>query len=471
MINKKLFGTSGIRGMFPEDVDETLALKIGKALGTYIYFNNKYDVDDDYENDNEKTIVVGYDSRTSNQVIENAIVSGLIATGVNVIKLGMVPTGLVGFATQTLNADYGVMITASHNPSTDNGIKLWNKNGLAFTSNQESEIEKIYHSNSFKTPKWNNIGKIYYSNEVIDEYIQKLLSLVEILPKNGKKLKIVIDSASGAGSTLSPLIFRMAGCDVITLNSQVDGFFPGRKAEPNKDNLGDLMALVPIVGADLGIAHDGDADRMITVDENGNISDFDKLLSLISKEMAQKYGGTIVTTVDAGLSIDDAVKGYGKVLRSKVGDVHVGEMMVENDSSFGGEPSGTWLHPEFSMCPDGILSGLKIAEMVSKYGKLSKLLDKIAIYPNYRVKIECNEEEKAIILNKVDKHFVDEFSDVKDINSIDGIRLTFEDESWVLVRPSGTENYFRITLEGKTQEKADEILKISEDFIKKFIKD
>ncbi|KZX14684.1 phosphoglucosamine mutase [Methanobrevibacter curvatus] len=450
-MKKKLFGTSGIRGHFPEDVNGILAINIGKAIGTYL--GGKGDV------------VVGYDPRTSNKVLDNGISSGLIETGCNVIKLGMVPTGLTGFATEMLNCSCGIMITASHNPSTDNGVKIWNKNGMAFTSSQEDEIEEIYNSNSFITPSWNNVGKIYHNNEIIKDYIDKLLSLVKIK----KGLKVLIDSASGAGSELSPIIFRMAGCEVITLNSQVDGFFPGRKAEPNKNNLGDLMQLVPILNADLGIAHDGDADRMITVDENGEISDFDKLLGLISKEMVIKTGDTIVTTVDAGLAIDEAVGSRGKIFRSEVGDVHVAELMEKENASFGGEPSGTWIHPEFSMCPDGILSGLKIAEIVSKKGKLSQLLNEIPSYPNERVKLPCSKEEKVLIMDEVKKSIKNEFNDIIEVSTIDGLRLTFKDGSWVLIRPSGTEDYFRITLEGKTQERADFIQKTSENFINNLI--
>ena len=252
--------------------------------------------------------------------------------------------------------------------------------------------------------------------------------------------------------------------DVTTLNCQVDGFFPGRNPEPNEENLQTLMKTVVAIGADLGIAHDGDADRMITVDEKGNISPFDSLLALISK----KFGGTVVTTVDAGLCMDEALKEVGgNVLRTKVGDVNVAEVIIEENATFGGEPSGTWLHPDFCICPDGILSGLRMAEIVSNEGKLSDLLKEIPTYPNIREKVVCSKEAKINIMKNMEQLLTDNFDDIREINVIDGVRITFEDDSWVLVRPSGTEDYVRVTLESKNQERAefirDECLKIIND--------
>ncbi|WP_296874505.1 phosphoglucosamine mutase [uncultured Methanobrevibacter sp.] len=429
----KLFGTSGIRGKIGSEVTCELALNVGKALAYYL--------------GNSGTVVLGYDTRTTNKMLDEAITAGLLESGVDVVKIGMVPTPLVGYATEKLDADAGVMLTASHNPSPYNGIKLWNKNGMAYTSAQESEIEKIYFEKSYISVSWDKVGKLSYNEEIKGQYVDDLVAMVDI--KEG--LKVVIDCASGAGSEISPLVFRKAGCEVTTLNSQPDGFFPGRNPEPNADNLGTLMKTVVAIGADLGIAHDGDADRMITVDEEGNISPFDSLLALISKE----FDGDIVTTVDAGLCMDESVK--GEVLRTPVGDVNVAEVIIEKNAAFGGEPSGTWLHPDFCMCPDGILSGLRMAEIVSRDGKLSKLLAKIPSYPNIREKITCSKEEKIKVMENMEDLLKASFDDIVDVNSLDGVRLTFADDSWVLVRPSGTEDYIRITLESRDGERAEQI--------------
>ena len=436
MVAKKLFGTSGIRGKIVSEVTCELALNVGKSLAYYL--------------GNEGSVVLGYDTRTSNKMLDEAICAGLLESGVNVIKIGMVPTPLVGYATDKLNADAGIMLTASHNPSQYNGIKLWNKNGMAYSASQESEIERIYNNKEYISVSWDKIGSLSYNEEIKGQYIDDLVNAVDIKPG----LKVVIDCASGAGSEISPLVFRKAGCEVTTLNSQPDGFFPGRNPEPNAENLQSLMKTVVAVGADLGIAHDGDADRMITVDENGNISPFDSLLALISKE----FDGDIVTTVDAGLCMDESVN--GEVFRTKVGDVNIAEVILEKDASFGGEPSGTWLHPDFCMCPDGILSGLRMAELVSNKGKLSDLLSEIPSYPNIREKITCSKEEKIAVMENMEELLTDAFDDIIDINTIDGLRLTFEDDSWVLVRPSGTEDYIRITLESRDEKRAEYIKKV-----------
>lgn len=433
MAAKKLFGTSGIRGLIGLEVTCELALNVGKSLAYYL--------------GNEGSVVIGYDTRTTNQMLDQAICAGLLESGVDVIKIGMVPTPLVGYATEKLDADAGVMLTASHNPSQYNGIKLWNKNGMAYTSSQEARIEEIYANKDYISVEWENVGKLTVNEEIKGKYIDDLVDMVDI--KEG--LKVVVDCASGAGSEISPLVFRKAGCEVTTLNSQPDGFFPGRNPEPNAENLQTLMKTVVAIGADLGIAHDGDADRMITVDENGNISPFDSLLALISKQ----FDGDIVTTVDAGLCMDESVK--GEVIRTAVGDVNVAEVIIERDASFGGEPSGTWLHPDFCMCPDGILSGLRMAEIVSRDGKLSELLAEIPSYPNIREKITCSKEAKIKVMENMEDLLKVAFDDIVDVNSLDGVRLTFADDSWVLVRPSGTEDYIRITLESRDGQRAEEI--------------
>ena len=433
MAAEKLFGTSGIRGLIGSEVTCELALNVGKSLAYYL--------------GNKGTVVIGYDTRTTNQMLDQAICAGLLESGVDVVKIGMVPTPLVGYATEKLDADAGIMLTASHNPSQYNGIKLWNKNGMAYTQAQERKIEEIYANRDYISVSWENVGKLSVNEEIKGRYIDDLVDMVDIK----KGLKVVVDCASGAGSEISPLVFRKAGCEVTTLNSQPDGFFPGRNPEPNAENLQTLMKTVVAIGADLGIAHDGDADRMITVDEKGNISPFDSLLALISKE----FEGDIVTTVDAGLCMDESVK--GEVLRTPVGDVNVAEVIIERDAAFGGEPSGTWLHPDFCMCPDGILSGLRMAEIVSRDGKLSELLAQIPQYPNIREKITCSKEAKVMVMENMENLLKDAFDDIVDVNSLDGVQLTFSDDSWVLVRPSGTEDYIRITLESRDSKRAEEI--------------
>lgn len=439
----KLFGTSGIRGKIGTVVTADLALKIGKAISTLLGPGH--------------SVVVGYDSRTSNQMLEKALSAGILEGGCDVLSLGMAPTPLVGYATKKMGADAGIMITASHNPSQDNGIKVWNRNGMAYRPSQEEELENIFYSEIFNYASWSEIGKIKDIKNISREYADELLQFVDVKPG----LKVVVDCASGAASHLSPMILRKAGCDVITLNSQPDGFFPGRNPEPSQANLQELMKMVKATQADLGIAHDGDADRMVAVDELGNMADFDKLLSLVAKEI----GGRVVTTVDASNSIDMCLQDRGEVIRTKVGDVHVAEAIEKNNASFGGEPSGTWIHPDFCMCPDGILSALKLVALVREKGPLSKLLEEIPSFPTLREKINCNESQKNEIMRKTQEEFPGIFNDMVEANLIDGVRLSLENGNWVLIRPSGTESYIRITLGGKTDLEAQDLM----DKCKKFM--
>ena len=205
---------------------------------------------------------------------------------------------------------------------------------------------------------------------------------------------------------------------------------------------------------------------MMAVDETGKVVDFDKLLAL----MAAEFGGTIVTTVDAGLVMDvELEKVGGKVLRTPVGDVAVADAIIKNNASFGGEPSGTWLYPDFCMCPDGLLSGIRLANIVSHKGSLSKLLSNMADYPNIREKITCSNEEKIIIMKNMEEEMTKAFDDIKEVNNIDGVRLSLNDGSWVLIRPSGTENYIRITLESPSEDKANKMKDICVNLIKSHI--
>jgi phosphoglucosamine mutase len=447
----RLFGTSGIRGKYQEEVTLELALDVARALANYIGGKGK-------------KVVIGRDSRTTGKILENIMSAGLQESGCDVLLLGMVPTPVVGYATIKKQADAGIMITASHNPSPYNGIKLWNNDGSAYKQKQERTIEKMVHEKDFNQVGWDELGKEYDITPFIDEYVDDIVEISGIDPS--KPLKVIVDCASGAGSYLSPEALRRSGMNVITMNAQPDGFFPGRNPEPNSANLQELMKAVKALNADVGLAHDGDADRMIAVDENGNISDFDKLLTI----MAMEFGGTVVTTVDASACLDTAMEKLGgNVLRTPVGDVHVAESITKNNATFGGEPSGTWLHPDFCMCPDGLLSGLRIVRAIQVNGKLSKQLDAIENYPTLREKITCANDKKESVMETVATESEKEFDDIKEALTIDGVRLRFEDNSWVLIRPSGTEPYIRITAEAKTQEDLDKINEISQNFLKKLI--
>ncbi len=425
-MTQQLFGTSGIRKKVTE-LSPEFAVNVGASLGTYSM---------------DEAIVVGRDTRTSSQMLEFALVSGLLSTGKRVVRLGVVPTPTVGVATQ----DYGtgIMITASHNPPEYNGFKFWGANG-GFSSKQEREIENIFLSGNFKRASWKKIGEIKERN-YIDKHINLILDHIEI----ERKIKVVIDCANSAGSFLTPYLLRKLGCEVIALNSQPDGFFPCHELEPTKENLEDTIKAVRGVNADIGIVHDGDADRTAVISKDGSLIDWDDLLALLA------YGkNKVVTTVDASMRIEDVCK---KVIRTRVGDVAVAEAIKKESADFGGEPSGSFIFPNLHLFPDGPLAAAIVVQMVSE-GKFYEILKEIPSYPTKRVKIPCEDELKSILMEKLKETISGE------IDTTDGIRIR-TDDGWILIRPSGTEPYVRITAEGKDEKTLNELVKMGKAWIK-----
>ncbi|EHR78526.1 phosphoglucosamine mutase [Thermococcus litoralis DSM 5473] len=446
----KYFGTSGIREVVNEKLTPDLALKVGKALGTFL---------------GEGRVVVGMDTRTSGEMLKNALISGLLGTGVDVIDIGLSPTPLTGFAIRLYEADAGVTITASHNPPQYNGIKVWQPNGMAYTSEMESELERILEEEKFQQASWDRIGKLTKADPK-KEYIKKALEMVEL----SKSYKVVVDCGNGAGSIVSPYLQRELGNKVVSLNSHPSGFFV-RELEPNAKSLSALSKAVKSFGADVGIAHDGDADRIGVVDDQGNFVEYEVMLSLISGYMLRKFGkGKIITTVDAGFALDDYVKPLGgEVVRVRVGDVAVAEGITREKAIFGGEPSGTWIIPQWNLTPDGIFAGALVLEMIDKLGPISELAKEVPRYVTLRAKIPCPNEKKAKAMELIAKEALENF-DYKRLIDIDGVRIE-NDEWWILFRPSGTEPIMRITLEAHTEEKARELMNKAKELVERAIRE
>lgn len=425
--------------MLGERVTSDLIMDLGLALATQL--------------DNSGTVVVGKDQRTSSDMLESCMISGLLSGGCDIKRLGTVPTPVVGFATRRTGAKAGVMITASHNPPEYNGFKLWNNSGMAYAPQFEDEIERIYFEGQMKRVGWDQIGGIS-SVEILNDYMDEVAATVKVKNKH----RVVVDCGNGTGSLVSPYLFRRLGCKLTTLNSHLDGFAPGRDIEPSPENLEELCSVVKSTGANLGIAHDGDADRVVAVDELGRVAQADKLLALVAAHQVHRKGDVVVTTVDASSVVDESVgKRNGKVVRTHVGDVSVASAIKEHGAVFGGEPSGAWIFPEVHLAPDGPLASVKILELMDSTGKrLSELLDALPEYSTVREKVACPNERKSETMKKLEVGLKKGFSGVTNVLTIDGVRLELED-GWVLVRPSGTEPYIRVTAEGKTQARASEL--------------
>ena len=410
----QLFGTSGIRRVVDKGLIQ-LALKVGLAVGS-----------------NYGNIVVGCDTRTSSEAMKHAVISGLLAAGSRCYDAGLVPTPTLALAARRFEA--GVMITASHNPPQYNGIKLWNPDGSAFDSNQTGQIEEMVLGDSFSTSPWNEIKSASTYEEAVEQHIERIL---QDFPRP-LKLKVVLDCGCAAGSVITPYLLRQLGCDVIGINCYPSGFFP-HDVEPIEANLGDLIKAVKEFGADLGIAQDGDADRMIAVDDKARFVSGDKLMVIFAQTLGAKE---VITTVDASMAIDEM--GF-TVARTKVGDTHVSEELRKG-GDFGGEPSGSWVFPNISLCPDGIYAAALITSIASQQ-KLSLLVDKIPSYPLLRGSIRS----EGIVMSRLEPRLM--AMKPLSVSNIDGLKLSFED-GWLLVRASGTEPKIRLTAEAKNKAKA-----------------
>ncbi len=413
-----LFGSSGIRGIANLEISPELALNVGKALGT-LHSGN---------------IVIGSDPRSSGQMLKSAVASGILSAGASAVDVGMVSTPTLAYAARKRKC--GAMLTASHNPPEYNGIKLWNPDGSGFGVRQSDEVEKLMNSGRFKAADWKKIGALEFDPNAVEEHKNAILSAVG----QARGVKIVLDCGCGAGSTITPYLLREMGCGIIAINSQPDGFFPARPPEPTDANLSMLKKCVVDSGADLGIAHDGDADRMCAMDRSGNYISNDLLLAFFAKfEKAKR----IVVPMDTSMALEDYTG--ARVTRTKVGDVFISEALKEKEGDFGGEPSGTWIFPKFSYCPDGIYAAARIAKLASELD-VAEELKKIPSYPMMRGKVECTNDKKRKAMDGIKKALMS--APHKSMNSIDGIRIDMDD-GWLMVRQSGTEPIIRISVEAR----------------------
>jgi len=456
----KLFGTNGIRGVVNEDMNCELALGIGKAWGTYLKKTIK-----------KPKVAIGTDARLSNYMLKNAISSGLLSTGCDVVDVGLVPTPTLQYTVREKKFDSGVIITASHNPPNFNGIKGVASDGTEFSKNIEEEIEKIYFDKSFLYVKWDDVGNYSVWEGATNLYINGILNSVDVDLIKSKKYHVVLDCGNGAGCVVTPLLLKKLGCKITELYCVPDGTFPGHNSEPLPENLVELIKKVPEVGADIGAAQDGDADRAIFIDEKGNYIWGDKTLAIGAKYATIENGGVTVTPVTTSSMFDDVVKeNNGTIIHTAVGSPIVARVMIENDSVFGGEENGGLIFPELQYCRDSAMSIAKILEIMAKEEKkLSELVEEIPKYEVFKLKMKCPNDKKEIVMKTLAERTKKD-EKVKKIDETDGVKLYLED-GWVLMRPSGTEPIFRVYSESKEKSKAEELANTYKKLAENIIKD
>lgn len=435
----KLFGSSGVRGLANVDLTPLLVCKVASAVATHA---------------KAKKAVVARDTRVSGCMLEDALVSGLLSNGTDVLLLGMVPTPVLAYAAKALGADVGFMLTASHNPPQYNGIKVFNGDSLSYTDQDQEAVEKIVAEGKFAFADWRSLGKTtpVDASIVYLDMVQKAVTLK-------KRWQVVVDPGCGAAFSVAPHMLRALGCKVTALNAQPDGYFPARKSEPTAESLQDLAKTVKTLGADIGIAFDGDGDRVAFVDEKGVFVNFDRSLAAYGAfALKRSGGGTVVTNVEASMCVETMAEKYGgKVIRTRVGDIYVSEAIKRDGAVFGGEPCGAWVHPKLHFCPDGPLSAALFLSALEEEGKtVSEFISQVPEYITLRENIACKNEQKYKLVEQLGSALKTEFPAYTDFSTVDGVRLALKN-GWLLVRASGTEPLIRLTVEGESKEAAKDI--------------
>ncbi|AEC52372.1 phospho-sugar mutase [Pyrococcus sp. NA2] len=443
----KLFGTFGVRGIANEKITPEFALKIGMAFGTMLKREGR----------KKPLVVVGRDTRVSGEMLKSALISGLLSVGCDVIDVGIAPTPAIQWATKHFNADGGAVITASHNPPEYNGIKLLEPNGMGLKKEREAIVEELFFNEDFDRARWDEIGEVR-EEDIIKPYIEAIKSKVDVEVIKKRRPFVVVDTSNGAGSLTLPYLLRELGCRVVSVNAHPDGHFPARDPEPSEENLKGLMEIVKALGADFGVAQDGDADRAVFIDENGRFIQGDKTFALVADAvLKEKGGGLLVTTVATSNLLDDiARRNNARIMRTKVGDLVVARALLEHSGTIGGEENGGVIFPDHVLGRDGAMTIAKVVEIFAKSGKkFSELIDELPKYYQIKTKREVEGDRYAIV------NRVAEIARKKGykVDTTDGAKIIFED-GWVLVRASGTEPIIRIFSEGKSEEKAREYLNL-----------
>jgi phosphomannomutase/phosphoglucomutase len=438
----RLFGTNGIREVVGEKLTGRFVADVAGAIADLC--------------PRGAPIAVGWDGRTSSPALSRIASATLALAGHRVIELGLLPTPAHQYNIPQIGAQFGMILTASHNPPEFNGIKCIAADGLEIPRPVEEQIEDRVARGVVTTVPYAQVGSVVADPMGTTRYVEGILRAVDVARVRARKFTVVLDCGNGASVPTSPVLLRQLGCRVISLNAHVDGTFPGHLSEPTEANLTDLAKAVPAFGADLGIAHDGDADRAVFVDGRGRYLPGERTLTLMARDAVRRHrGGVVVTPVTSSQSVEDVVRPIGgEVVYTKVGSPTVTREMKARQAIFGGEENGGLIYPELQLARDGAMSAAALLALLAREEKsLEAAVSDLPVYVLRKEKVPC----PTSYLDRVFSELAPVFAGESDrVVTLDGIK-SYREGGWVLIRRSGTEPLIRVFAEARDAATADRL--------------
>jgi phosphomannomutase/phosphoglucomutase len=435
----RLFGTNGIREVVGEKFTPAFVTRVADAIGSCLPPGSH--------------VLVGWDGRTSSPAFAGNVSASLSLAGHKVTELGILPTPAIQYSVPRLHADLAVIVTASHNPPEFNGIKCIGKDGLEVPREFEERVEAGVDRASAALVDYAHAGEILHDSQGAHRYLDGIVGLVDVPRIARRRFSLVLDCGNGASVPTSPALLRRLGCRFTTMNGHIDGTFPGHLSEPTEANLADLRRAVPAVGAEFGVAHDGDADRAVFVEATGRFVPGEEMLALLARDAVERAPGSVVVTpVSASQSVEEAIRPFGgTVVYTRVGSPTVTREMQTRGAVFGGEENGGLIFPRLHLARDGAMTLAAVLDLLArKETDLAALLQELPRYTLVKEKVACPVELREKVLARL----VERFSrDSEKVVTIDGVKA-YRSGGWVLLRPSGTEPLFRIFAESKDPDRA-----------------
>jgi len=446
-----LFGTSGVRGVFGQDLTLDLCREVAQGLGSILPLGSR--------------VCVATDTRVSREAVKDAVFSGLRSCGIEVTDLGILPTPALACLTREWGFDTGVMITASHNPPEFNGIKLFNGDSKGYSRVQEEQIERVYRDRAFRG---GGSGSVRQAQGMMDAYLGFLKDRISVRDL-GKDLRIVVDPGNGAASGFASSVFAAMGLDVIAINDTPDGTFPGRNPEPKEDTLQGTVEFLREKEADLAVCFDGDADRVVFCDRHGFLG-FNEPTAFISRLVARDSGKSkVASTVEAGRLLELAVADLGvEVVRGRVGDVDLAYLTQQSDAAIGTEQVGVYIIPEAGFYPDSLYATLVLLSRIERVAEIRDFFKDMPGLFFDKGKVSCPNELKQAVMKQVEAKA--NLFGASNVNNLDGVRLEFG-ESWMLIRASGTEPAVRVIAESTLSSVTQELLERGVETVKAIVEE